>query len=483
MADSIAQRFDVACRTYPERTAMFDSAGGAITFEQLFYSVHAFAQALTQRVAKPGALLAFHISEPGVKLALTLAALRLGLKAMLYDTPLPGPGAKSAVDFHVVEPGAQVEAGPGILQFDKSWLTAPAREAPQRSNGGVITGTSGTTGSPRLQGFAERATLGRIDLQQRSSMRPDAPGLVAYNPGTNVGFRMVLSYLFLAQTQIRLHRNAELTLALMSNIGVRYARMPPVAFKALIDATETYGGVMPEMTQIVVGGGTIAPGLAARAEAVFKCQVSLGYGTTETGPVCNHRTTTTPEETGVVGRIVPTFEHKFIDEDGTPAERGELCLKVPLDLRGTSYFNAEGPYDSEGWVATGDVGYIRPDGLLVINGRRSEFINSGGTKRAPHFFEELIQPLPGVREVAAFAFPNEWGSEDVGVAIVTDGTAIGEATLRTALAEPLKRDYNFRLFFVAALPSTDAGKVDRRALAATYRGEPGHLMMGRSIGS
>jgi long-chain acyl-CoA synthetase len=218
----------------------------------------------------------------------------------------------------------------------------------------------------------------------------------------------------------------------------------------------------------MVGGGTIALDLAREAEALFECHVYAGYGTTESGPVSTFRRVESDADASVVGKIMPHLAYRFVDETGAIAERGELHLKVPESVRGTKYLNAEGPYDEDGWIATGDVGHIRDDGSFQLTGRVSEFINAGGTKMEPGYFEGLARRIAGVRDAAAFAVSNVWGSEDVGLLLVVDGSP-NSASLRTGLDSAIRRGFAFRIFFADTIPSSQRGKVDRRQLGALYR--------------
>lgn len=466
MPEHISSRFDVMCRNYPDRTAILDGRGEPVTFERLYYSVHSLAQAMMDRGVQKNNVVAFRVSDIGTRLALSLAAIRIGAIVALFDHAMPKPGEKSFVNFYVVDSlTAATPTSSVVLTLDPSWLRPADRPVPQRGTGGIIGSTSGTTGTPKYQALSEAVLLARMDVSTRAIGPPDAPVLLGFNPGTSVGFRGALTGLLFAQQQVWQDRDPHRTLRAMSEIVVRYARLPPYSIRRLLDGARTFSGPLPKLDQILVGGSMMAVALAQEAEAVFGCKVFTGYGSTESGSVSFFRLTDAPDKPGTVGRIARPFKYRFIDDAGAESDVGELHLLVPKELRASAYFNAPGPYDQDGWLATGDIGYIGADGNLILTGRRSEFINAGGTKRAPEYFEERLSRLGGVNSVAAFAVGNDWGSEDAGIAIVGTRDAVREEDVRDALSDAAGRGFVFRVFFVDDLPVSEAGKVNRKQLS------------------
>ncbi|MCW5716309.1 MAG: acyl--CoA ligase [Bauldia sp.] len=466
--ETISERFDVACRNFPNRAAIFAEDGEPVSFERLYYSIHSLAQTLLERGVQTGNIVSIHVADRGTRLALTLALMRIGAGAALFGPPLPAPGERTGVNFYIVDGIDPGLPDPRILRLDPSWLRPADRPILQRGVGGIITSTSGTTGFPKLQAFGENVLLARLDVSNRAMGAVDAPLLVGFNPSTSAGFQGGLIALVLGQTHIVPDRNPQKTLSKMAEIGARYARVPPLVLRLLLDGLRDYSGPVPKMKQFVVGGATVAPDLAAAAEEAFGGVVYNAYGSTESGLVSHFRVTDAPHRTAIVGRIRPSIPFRFLDDSGAVAPDGELHLKVPEAVRGSQYLNAEGPYDADGWVATGDVGTLDDDGNVVLTGRRAEFINAGGTKRAPELFEKEFASVPGVSDVAAFAVSNGFGSDDAGLVLVADRELVTERHIRAALAEGVRRGFVFRVFFADSIPRTAAGKLDRRYLSAVH---------------
>lgn len=469
MTETISQRFDVACRNYPDRAALFDNSGEAVSFERLYYSVHSLAQALLDRDVRTGSIISLYIADTGARLALTLAAMRIGVGVALFRPPLPAPGEKSGINHYVVDATDPAPDDPRILRLDPSWLRQIDKPVPQRRVGAIITSSSGTTGFAKVQVFSENVLLARADLSNRALGTPDAPILVGFNPSLSAGFQGSLIALILGQSHLLPHRNPHETLRKMAELGVGYARMPPFTLRQLIDGLHDYDGLVPRMKQILVGGASTPPELAAAAEKAFGCVVYNAYGSTESGLIAAFRITDAPGTSGLVGKIRPELPYRLVDENGADAIEGELHIRVPANLRGSAYLNAEGPHDAEGWLATGDVGSIDANGRLVLTGRRAEFINAGGTKRAPELIEQRFAEVPGVRDAAAFAIANGWGSDDAGLLLVADRALATEAEVRGALADAIQRGFVFRVFFGDEIPRTTAGKIDRKYLSDLHR--------------
>ncbi|MCW5713119.1 MAG: acyl--CoA ligase [Bauldia sp.] len=478
MAEVVSRRFDVACRNYPDRVAVFDGDGTPIPFERLYYSVHSIAQTLIDHGVRQKHVVALRVGGLSARLALSLAVLRIGSGLALFDHELPKAGGKNGVDHYIVDESTEVPSGLPVLRLDASWLRPIDRAVPQRGVGGIIVGTSGTTGTPKYQAMSEAVVLARQDLSSRVHGPQEGPTLIGFNPATSAGFRMSVAALTLGQTQIWQHSDPVKTLQAMNSVGVRNAQLPTYLLRLLLDAARRFEGPMPKLEQILVGGAILSPDLAAEAEEIFGCKVYTGYGSTESGGVCYFRITDAPEALGTVGKIPKQFNHKFLGENGEVAESGELYLQIPKEVRGSAYLNAPGPYDADGWLATGDIGFVGADGNLVLTGRRSEYINAGGTKRAPEYFEASLARLPGVQSVAAFALDNGWGSDDAGVALVANRERVSDEELREALSQGVPGGLVFRIFFVKEIPVSAAGKVSRKELADQYRDRTADLVVG-----
>jgi fatty-acyl-CoA synthase len=123
-----------------------------------------------------------------------------------------------------------------------------------------------------------------------------------------------------------------------------------------------------------------------------------------------------------------------------------------------------------GWLHTGDVGHISPDGTLRLTDRLKDVIKSGGEWVSSLALENLASTVPGVGDVAAVGVPDDrWGERPVLVAVF-DGTAAIKQTIRGRILAAIaagdlpKWASADRIFAVAQLPRTSVGKIDKKAI-------------------
>jgi o-succinylbenzoate---CoA ligase len=191
---------------------------------------------------------------------------------------------------------------------------------------------------------------------------------------------------------------------------------------------------------VVLGGSPPPDGLPPN--------VVTTYGMTETG-------------SGVVydGRPLDGVE---VDVD----QAGEIRLRGPMLLR--AYRDGTVPLDGAGWLRTGDLGSLDPDGRLTVAGRKSDLIVSGGENIWPGPVEDAIRAHPGVADVAVAGRPDpEWGEAVVAWVVPADpDEPPALADLRALVADRVARfAAPRRLVITGELPRTSIGKVRREALA------------------
>jgi acyl-CoA synthetase (AMP-forming)/AMP-acid ligase II len=181
------------------------------------------------------------------------------------------------------------------------------------------------------------------------------------------------------------------------------------------------------------------------------------------------------------GRPLPYVEIKVIDIDGNDVPRGDLGeIVCRSETMMDGYWNEPVPtaqaFASDGWLATGDIGYLSTDGYLTIVDRRKSLIITGGYNVYPAEVERVIQQLPWVIDVVVVGIPDEhWGEAILAVVVVNDEVASKrdsdtlsaelDARCRARLA-----GYRVpkRVEFRAELPRNAAGKVLARLVRDPY---------------
>ncbi|MDT8305348.1 MAG: o-succinylbenzoate--CoA ligase [Anaerolineae bacterium] len=227
----------------------------------------------------------------------------------------------------------------------------------------------------------------------------------------------------------------------------------------------------PARLRLVLLGGA-APGQALLEQATAAgVPVATTYGLTEaSSQVATMLPDGVRRKPGSVGRPLLFSEVRIVDEGGeplAPGQYGEVVVRGPAVMAGY-YGEPEATAHTlrEGWLHTGDIGYLDDDGDLWLVQRRSDVIVSGGENVYPAEVEAVLHQHPAVAAAAVVGLPDaEWG-ERVGALVVPAAGVRLEA-------EPLLRFLRERLAgyklprtirFVAALPQTASGKIARAAV-------------------
>jgi acyl-CoA synthetase (AMP-forming)/AMP-acid ligase II len=175
------------------------------------------------------------------------------------------------------------------------------------------------------------------------------------------------------------------------------------------------------------------------------------------------------EKLGSVGRPHAGVTLRFIDDEGVelaPGEVGELCVHSAAVTRRSLTAGRGLPEDRftrDGFLRTGDIGYVDPDGFVWLTGRRSDVIVCGGFKIYPEEVETAISTLDGVREVMVAGLEDQRLGEAPHAFIVWSGPPVDDATLVALLREKVAAYKVPRHFHrVEALPRNELGKLLRR---------------------
>lgn len=463
--ESLSAAFDRACERWAKQPAFIEQSGFEVTFERYYYTVHSLAHALLQRDLSPGQLIGICVGDVIFKFGLTLAAIRRGLRVRYVPPELVKTGVPD--DFALViadEPELQAIAKCAIL--DASWLAPAPGPVEDVGIGGIITGTSGTTGSNKFQFYSERTLVTRAEVAGRRFSVDDGPMLIGYSPGSGVGFGAALRALLVGRLQVNLTQGFGFALKVMERMEFGEARMPPITLREFTLAARESPG--PHRIRTIWSGGSeLTQTLAALAREVFGARVFHGYGSSEAGAIARLEFTG-KEPAGAVGPIEEHLRWRFLDpETGEVAAEnsGELSLKVPESHQKSNYIGGEGPYDAEGWIRTGDLGYVNEDRLLVLTGRVHQFMNIGGEKSLPSRYERMAMEFGGIAEAAAFVVPDELGVDRLQLAIIP-GDEFDETAFVEGCAGSLLAHLPVDVFVVSSLPYSDMNKLDRAKLAS-----------------
>jgi len=199
------------------------------------------------------------------------------------------------------------------------------------------------------------------------------------------------------------------------------------------------------------------------------------YGSTESGAVTFATSEDALKRPGSVGKISPGAELRFIGEDGRELPQGEIG-EIYSRIAGNPDFtyhnrpDKRAEIDRDGFITSGDVGYIDADGYVFICDRKRDMVISGGVNIYPAEIEAALLAVPGVHDCAVFGIPDdEFGEALMAAVQPAAGVTLDAAMIRTELAKVLA-DYKVpkHIAIHAELPREDSGKIFKRRLRDPY---------------
>jgi long-chain acyl-CoA synthetase len=332
--------------------------------------------------------------------------------------------------------------------------------------------TSGTTGDPKGVMLSHENLIFIADSCYENSKTIGPYRSVLVLPLSHVyGVLMLnLGYRYGATSLILRQFETKRVLEAIQDFKVQRMALVPTMLSYLINHPEREKYDVTSLEQVNSGGAPLAESVRLEFEQLFDCRVVQGYGMSETaGALTGYQ----PEETyrvGSVGRALPGVELCIMDFNQQmlpPGEVGEICARGRNIMLG--YLNKpEATRDTfaDGWLCTGDVGYLDADEYLYITDRKKDLIIKGGENISPREIEEGIYRHPAVAEAAVFGMPDEVYGENIVAAIVLRlGQSLTKAEMREYISQYVtKFKVPARIEFLPSLPKNNSGKILKRAL-------------------
>jgi acyl-CoA synthetase (AMP-forming)/AMP-acid ligase II len=347
--------------------------------------------------------------------------------------------------------------------------------------------TSGTTSLPKGVMLKHGALTGYVMGTNECADGEDHGRMLLAAPLYHVaGLTSTLIALYSGRVVVMLSQfEAAAWIAAAQQHRVTHAFLVPTMLARLLDDEAFAGADLSSLVGVTYGAAPMPPSVIRRAIDVFPRTVafSQAYGQTETTATVavldpdDHRIWEgTPEEQEAklrrlrsVGKVLDDVEVQVADAEGNVVEPnvpGEVWLRTFRAMDGY-WGNPEKTrvtVDGDGWVHTGDLGYLDEEGYLFLSGRSGDMIIRGGENIAPEEVEAVLYEHPDVIEAAVIGVPDDTWGERVVAAVVLRGSATTEdvaAHAREHLAS-FKRPEEILLF--NELPRTSTGKLVRRNL-------------------
>ncbi|MER6305559.1 long-chain fatty acid--CoA ligase [Streptomyces sp. NPDC001657] len=353
--------------------------------------------------------------------------------------------------------------------------------------------TSGTTGDPKGVLYSHRSlylhslqvnTAEAFALSARDITLPVVPMFHVNAWGLPHAAFMAGASLLMPDRFLQPAPLAEMIETVRPTIGAAV----PTIWQGLLAELDAHKRDVACLRTVVIGGSACPPALMRGFEDRHGIRVVHAWGMTETSPlgcVSHPPAGVSGEEEwayrATQGRFPASVEARLIGPDGAQLPHdgtaaGELEVRGPW-IAGAYYGGAQGEplrpddkFSPDGWLRTGDVGTLSPDGYLTLTDRAKDVIKSGGEWISSVELENHLMAHPDVTEAAVVAVPDDkWGERPLATVVLNQGATIGYEDLKAFLGERIARwQLPERWAVIPAVPKTSVGKFDKKVLRRQY---------------
>jgi len=342
--------------------------------------------------------------------------------------------------------------------------------------------TGGTTGRAKGVIHTHQSMIQGLLGISAAWQLPDTPRYLACAPITHASVLPVLPTLARGGTVTLMSKfDPSVWRDTIVRERINYGFIVPTMLYALLDMAD--GHRLDELTSletIVYGSAPMSATRLTEALDVFGPILAQGYGQTETlglGTVLRkdeHDPVNRPDLLTSCGRPIPGTQIELLDDLGHPVDDGtvgELCMQAGFVMQG--YWNQPDLTDEtlrDGWLHTGDLAVRDEQGHLHLVDRQKDLIISGAFNIYPREIEEVLAAQPDVSAVAVIGVPDEkWGEAVTAIVVPRPGAVLDTEQLRLTVRERKgSHQAPKQIHLVESLPTTPVGKIDKRALRATY---------------
>lgn len=525
--ENIAVDLTRRAQEVPDRTGLIYEDGRSLTFAQWADFAGRIATALTARGVTRGDRVGLYLQN-SLELACSLhgcwmiGAVPITLSVMYNDTELGGaldktdpvalvvhascletvrmvaartPGRWSQLVYVAPETdGSQpgYECPPHLSCF--SLIGEASHVSPLQDpvdvtdeDEGTIVFTGGTTGLPKAVTMTHAGTrLSLKTLARVSKKGVEGPyDAVPENVGPNLlalplfhsgGQQSYLFALHVGRSIAIMERFRPATLArLVAKYEIDNLFLMPTMLYDIVHSKEHIE--LPTLRSVLIAGQALDPGLKQEFETGWNIPILSNYGSTEIGHVAGWTSADLKAKrwkAGPVGRIYDGVDVEIRDDDGQvlpTGSEGEIWVR-----NGTTkgYVDASGggveALIVDGWVGSGDVGYIDDDRNLYLVGRKRDMIKTGGFQIWPQEIEIVLREHDAVADVAVVGVPDaRMGEIPKAFVVLADGVSTTVDDLRATLIDFCRdRLAHYKMIrdvaIIDALPRSEAGKVQRAEL-------------------
>ncbi|MGP3536426.1 long-chain fatty acid--CoA ligase [Microbacterium sp. RD1] len=350
--------------------------------------------------------------------------------------------------------------------------------------------TSGTTGDPKGVVYSHRSNwLHAMQVLSPLGMRIEGDdSILAIVPMFHANAWGLPYAALMAGTSLvmpdRFLQPAPL-LEIMATLRPTFAAAVPTVWNGVLTQLASAPQDISHLRKVIIGGSAVPPAMIRAFEERHGVDIVHAWGMTETSPlgtVANPPAGVSGDDAWpyrvTQGRFSAGVQARLIGDDGAVVPNdghspGELEVRGPWITAG--YYSPSGTDDNadafhDGWLRTGDVGHISPDGYLTILDRSKDVIKSGGEWISSINLENLIASHPAVAEVAVVGVPDSrWDERPLASVVLRPDQSASAADLHRFVSESVARwQVPERWTFIAEVPKTSVGKFDKKLLRARY---------------
>ncbi|MEU9185418.1 long-chain fatty acid--CoA ligase [Streptomyces sp. NPDC048484] len=400
-----------------------------------------------------------------------------------------GPGDRSLLDGATV----QVHEYEDLIAGKPDRYDWPALDERQAA---AMCYTSGTTGDPKGVIYSHRSIyLHSMQVNMAQSMGlTDADTSLVVVPQFHVNAWGLPHAMFMTGVNVlmpdRFLQPAPLA-EMIERERPTHAAAVPTIWQGLLAELKAKPRVVSSLTQVTIGGSACPPALM-QAFDELGMRVCHAWGMTETSPLGTIARPPAHVEVGsdeefayrlTQGRFPAGVEPRLagpggerLPWDGESA--GELEVRGPWIAgayyggQGVGALRPDDKFSEDGWLKTGDVGTISPDGFLTLTDRAKDVIKSGGEWISSVDLENALMAHPDIAEAAVVAVPDDkWGERPLATVVLKEGASADFDSLRSFLAgegKIAKWQLPERWTIIEAVPKTSVGKFDKKVLRRQY---------------
>jgi fatty-acyl-CoA synthase len=350
--------------------------------------------------------------------------------------------------------------------------------------------TSGTTGDPKGVVYSHRSTV----LHSMHVLTPDGMGLSSRDkvllivPQFHANAWGIPYAALMAGTSLLMpdrFLQPEPLLQMMASERPTFAAAIPTIWTGVLGQLAAHPQDISHLREVIIGGSAVPPAMMRTFDEKYGVRVLHAWGMTETSPlgsVAHPPPGLTDEQAWGYrtsqGQFPVHVQARLMDDEGTiVAHDGESLGE--LEVRGPwitgSYYSPDGVvvdaarFD-EGWLRTGDVGKITPDGYLTLVDRSKDVIKSGGEWISSVEMENAVMAHPEVVEAAVIGVPDpDWDERPLCAVVLAAGAALTAEDLRSSISGQFARwQLPERWAFITEVPKTSVGKFDKKVLRRQY---------------